>query len=176
MDTSPQARPPSTPSQMLQPSDQQAKLADTSFPFEKLPTELQLMILRFTMPQHGVRAFSSPLRMHDPAYESARQARLNELQQEDTVPMGVFCTNKLISAQALHVFNHEVYFHFNLTRRTINSFREEYSGRFPCQVSHRQLQILDSVRNVQINLGGWHGATETEFGFLQIDAKEAPSC
>lgn len=141
---------------MLQLSDKQAKLADTSFPFEKLPTKLQLVILRFTMPQHGLRAFSSPLGLHDPAYELVRQARLEELRQEDTVPVGLFYTNKLVSTQALHIFNQEVYVHINLTRRTISCFRAEHHGRFPCrQVSLRQSQTLGSVRNVQINLGGW---------------------
>ncbi|KAL8840176.1 MAG: hypothetical protein Q9176_004024 [Flavoplaca citrina] len=164
----------STQGQMLQSSDTQAKSADTSFPFEKLPTELQLMILRFTMPQHGLRAFSSPLPMHDPAYESARQARLEELQQEDTAPTGVFRTNRSISAQALHIFNSEVYLHINPTMRTINCLREEhYCGSFLCQVSPRQSHILGSVSNVQINLGSWLGATEIDFGIVQMDAKRS---
>ena len=173
MDTSPQASQRSTQGQMLQSSDTQLKSADTSFPFEKLPTELQLTILRLTMPQQGLRAFSSPLRMHDPAYESARQARLEELQHEDITPTGVFRTNRWISAQALHIFHREVSVHINLTTRTINCFGEEYCGRFPCQVSPRQSHILGSVSNVQINLGGWLSATETDFGIFQTDTERS---
>ncbi|KAI4277514.1 MAG: hypothetical protein LQ337_001732 [Flavoplaca oasis] len=123
------------------------------------------------MPQHGLRAFSSPLQMHDPAYGSARQARLEELQQEDTPATGLFCTNRSISAQALHIFNSEVYVHINPTRRTINCLREEYCGPFPCQVSPRQSHILGSVSNVQINLGGWLAAIETDVAIFQIDMK-----
>ncbi|KAL9029694.1 MAG: hypothetical protein Q9180_006999 [Flavoplaca navasiana] len=173
MNTSPQAGLRSTQGQMIQSSDTQAKSADSSFPFEKLPTELQLMILRFTMPHHGLRAFSSPLSMHDPVYKSARKARLEELQQEDTAPTGVFRTNRSISAQALHIFDSEVYVHINVTMRTISCLREEYRGRFPCQVSPRQSHILGSVSNVQINLAGWFGPTEIDYGIFQIDVKRS---
>ncbi|KAL8878503.1 MAG: hypothetical protein Q9198_003698 [Flavoplaca austrocitrina] len=173
MDTPSQAGPCSTQGQMLQSSDTQAKSADTSFPFEKLPTELQLIILRFTMPQYGLRAFSSPFPMHDPAYKSARKARLEELQQEDTAPTGVFRTNRSISAQALHIFNSEIYVHINLTIRTINCLREEYRGHFSCQISPRQSHILGSMSNVQINLGGWLGATEIAFGIVKMDVKRS---
>ena len=148
--------------QKFQPFDTCTQSHDVSFPFEKLPTELRLMILRFIILPHGLRAFASPLSNDDPAYEPARRARLKHLREEDVVPTGVFRTTKWISAMALHIFDKEFCVHFNILATTINCRWEEYRGPFSSQISARQSQLLSRTNNYQLNLGGWLALFEYE--------------
>ncbi|KAL8673297.1 MAG: hypothetical protein Q9224_007531 [Gallowayella concinna] len=123
------------------------------FPFEKLPVELQLRVLSFSMPQHGLRSEGFTLQRWDPRYEPRRKAWVRKLREEDIVPTNIFQANKSIAARALDVFNRELYMHIDVYP-DYTSCRSEYepSVLFPTQVSAKRLQHLKAMRMYQINV------------------------
>ncbi|KAI4240073.1 MAG: hypothetical protein L6R42_011589, partial [Xanthoria sp. 1 TBL-2021] len=126
---------------------------DTKFPFEKLPTELRLMVLQFTMPQHGLPPAASPCVIsHRPTNIREYGISLTQLKEEDIVPTSLFRVSKWISAQALHIFNRTVYMHINISVAMIITGSEATIGLFLSQMSARQVQHMKCMRSYQINL------------------------
>ncbi|KAL8732967.1 MAG: hypothetical protein Q9166_002365 [cf. Caloplaca sp. 2 TL-2023] len=123
------------------------------FPYEKLPTEVQLMVLRCLMPHHGLRAQGLSPRTDDTVYNAKREAWLINLREEDAVPISTFRANKSMSAQALDVFNREVYMHIDVfpgwtsCREIIDS-----SVLFPGGPRAEQMQYSIRMQYYQINM------------------------
>ncbi|KAL8911146.1 MAG: hypothetical protein Q9171_003637 [Xanthocarpia ochracea] len=85
----------------------------SSFPFEKLPTELKLMIVQLAMPQHGLRPMCRFTRS-----EERHNATDNKLwykkHQREGLPTSLFYTNKWLSAAALATAYQQVPFCINI--------------------------------------------------------------
>ncbi|KAL8863325.1 MAG: hypothetical protein Q9178_000005 [Gyalolechia marmorata] len=70
-----------------------------TFPFEKLPVELQLMVIRFAMPPNGL---------------CLRPGITGSTRKGEQVPVSLFRTSKSMSAMALPIFYNEVHLHIGL--------------------------------------------------------------
>ncbi|KAL8755731.1 MAG: hypothetical protein Q9199_003445 [Rusavskia elegans] len=79
-----------------------------TFPFEKLPAELQVMVIRLTMPQKGLR-FQREDRKYYNATRGKRKWWYSWTRQEDSVPTALFLTNHHLSAIALDTLYREVH-------------------------------------------------------------------
>ncbi|KAL8910965.1 MAG: hypothetical protein Q9171_003776 [Xanthocarpia ochracea] len=70
-----------------------------TFPFEKLPAELQLMVIRFAMPPNGLYL---------------RPGLTGSTHKREQVPVSLFRTSKSMSAMASQIFYNELHLHIGL--------------------------------------------------------------
>ena len=94
------------------------------FPFEKLPVELQLMVIRFAMPQNGLR-FQRQDRRYYNTTRGTQRWWYSWTRLEDHVPTGLFLTNHYLSAIALDTLHREVYMHVGVSFAVVNIFDQE---------------------------------------------------
>ncbi|KAL8778727.1 MAG: hypothetical protein Q9213_007280 [Squamulea squamosa] len=130
----------------------------TFFLFEKLPTELKLMVLRFTMPKHDLRSRALPLGSTNAVLRSAQQAYVKQpREEEDAIPTRLFQTSKWISVQARNIFTCEVYLHIDVYPLKTCCYGKESSGPFFSQLSAEQAVLMKRMRKYKINIRGWDG-------------------
>ncbi|KAL8774125.1 MAG: hypothetical protein Q9209_001233 [Squamulea sp. 1 TL-2023] len=129
----------------------------TFFPFEKLPMELKLMVLRFTIPKHGLRSLALPLGFTNAVLKSTEHAYVKQMREEDAVPTGLFQTSKWISAQTRNIFTCEVYLHIDVYPLKTWCYGKESSGPFFSQLSAEQTVLMKRMRKYKINIRGWDG-------------------
>lgn len=90
----------------------QQSIPATSFPFEKLPPELRLKVLRFAMPQHGLRPLPLPSDFdeHDPTCLEY----VGALRREQSTPLNLFWVNRWISTEVLKILHGEAVFRIDI--------------------------------------------------------------
>ncbi|KAI4277742.1 MAG: hypothetical protein LQ337_001553 [Flavoplaca oasis] len=125
-------------------SIQQAPLADT-FPFDKLPAELQLMVIRFAMPEDGLRSiFHRNKKYEPPPSEPIRRA---------SIPTGLFRTNHYLSAVSLDTFRREVCMHIGVSPIKVTCFGHRVTTHpFPASIPKSNAHFFTSMRNYQLNI------------------------
>lgn len=129
-----------------------SSLHRASFPFEKLPTELQLMVLRFAFPENGIRSLAIPLARSDPAHDATLLFWQGKLHTEDVIPTALFRTNRRISAQSLDIFKRQIHMHVDIMADMIGCLRHACSGPLWHQVCAAQQRRLGLMRSYQINI------------------------
>ncbi|KAL8680280.1 MAG: hypothetical protein Q9186_003518 [Xanthomendoza sp. 1 TL-2023] len=134
----------------------------STFPFDRLPQELKLMIVRFAMPQHGLRPMSKHSssesgRFHD--RDIIGYAWYKKHQREHS-PAPLFCTSKWFSSTALPLFHQEVPYYINIYPWGIRHHNESLLFARPERCcpeghrsyhfrSHRKFQQLPSFKSMQ---------------------------
>lgn len=121
------------------------------FPFEKLPMELQLHVLRFTMPQYGIRPRLRPHMPHG-YYDDSDIASSRRVREGDLIPVYLFQVSKWISTQALAIF-HEVFLHTDVYPRNpyfLGWF--DCSTEFPSYLLFAEVLYFKRMRNFHLNI------------------------
>ena len=100
------------------PTESQGAFSRTSrkaskFTFEKLPTELKLMIVQFAMPQHGLRPMCRFTRSQE-RHNATDNKLWYKKHQREGLPTSLFYTNKWLSAAALATAYQHVPFCINI--------------------------------------------------------------
>ncbi|KAL8651844.1 MAG: hypothetical protein Q9226_004517 [Calogaya cf. arnoldii] len=129
------------------------------FPFEKLPVELQLMVIQFAMPQKGLR-FQRQDRRYYNATRGTQRWWYSWTRLEDHVPTGLFLTNHYLSAIALDSLHREVYMHVGVSFAAVNIFDQEMplSGLseigpgLPSRVPADKMLYFTSMRRYRLNI------------------------
>ncbi|KAL8727221.1 MAG: hypothetical protein Q9166_006185 [cf. Caloplaca sp. 2 TL-2023] len=127
----------------------------TSSSFEKLPTELHLQIVRLAMPQSGLR-----LRRRDKRYFTiapgapvTQRQWHSRLRTEDSVPTGLFLTNKYISTLAQDIFHNEVEMHISVSPENLTVFDKWVpSFSLPASMPANKVQHFTSMRCYCLNI------------------------
>ncbi|CAL8574051.1 hypothetical protein XPA_000024 [Xanthoria parietina] len=124
----------------------------STFPFEKLPAELQLMVIRFTMPQSGLRFQREDGRYHN-ATRGQRKRWYSWTRQEDSVPTALFLTNHHLSAIALDTLHRDVFMHIGVSNEVLSIFDQtlathDFPGRVPADMMH----YFTSMRSYRLNI------------------------
>ncbi|KAL9029599.1 MAG: hypothetical protein Q9180_007011 [Flavoplaca navasiana] len=152
-------KPKSTWSDQVRNTLQQAFNAThkNAFPFEKLPPELQLEVVRFTMPPTGLRPGSrdNVPQLEDDPTDADKLDRY--VLKGERVPVSLFRVSKAMSAMALSIFHKEVPLHVDVSPWAICHFQGEPLGwdeddLFPCQLQIRELPQFKHAQNYQINV------------------------
>ncbi|KAL9599552.1 MAG: hypothetical protein Q9219_003796 [cf. Caloplaca sp. 3 TL-2023] len=96
----------------------------TTFPFDKLPPELQLMIIRHAMPQHGLRPLPDPLRasIHD---SSAYVRHVEGTRHERRTVRNMLYVNRWMSSEALKLLYKEVLFRIDIEPESVRFLGQE---------------------------------------------------
>ncbi|KAL8889273.1 MAG: hypothetical protein Q9215_003439 [Flavoplaca cf. flavocitrina] len=125
-------------------SIQQTPSADT-FPFDKLPAELQLMVIRFAMPEDGLRSISHRNKEYEPPpSQPIRRA---------SIPTALFRTNHYLSAVSLDTFHREVCMHIGVSPKKITcSGHWVTTHPFPARISPSKAHFFTSMRKYQLNI------------------------
>ncbi|KAL8876179.1 MAG: hypothetical protein Q9192_008910, partial [Flavoplaca navasiana] len=152
-------KPKSTWSDQMRNKLQQAFNAThkNAFPFEKLPPELQLEVVRFTMPPTGLRPGSrdnAPQIQDDPT-DADKLDRY--VLKGERVPVRLFRVSKAMSAMALSIFHKEVPLHVDVSKWAIWHFQGEpldwdEDDLFPCQLQIRERPQFKHAQNYHINV------------------------
>ena len=129
---------------MNEVSIQQAPSADI-FPFDKLPAELQLMVIRFAMPEDGLRSISHRNKKYEPPpSQPIRRA---------SIPTALFRTNHYLSAVSLDTFHREVCMHIGVSPKKVTcSGHWVTTHPFPARISPTKAHFFTSMRNYQLNI------------------------
>ncbi|KAI4187229.1 MAG: hypothetical protein L6R41_002947 [Letrouitia leprolyta] len=122
------------------------------FPFDKLPPELQLNVLRFTMPQHGFRPLPLPSDFNriDPPCSRYVEA----LRRERTTVFHLFQVNRWISAESMKIFYAETVLHIDVAPTRIRFggtvIREPYM--FQTYTFLQSFQAFTRFRNYELHI------------------------
>lgn len=124
----------------------------STFPFEKLPAELQLMVIRFTMPQNGLR-----FQREDGRYYNAtcgeRKRWCSWTRQEDSVPTALFLTNHHLSAIALDTLHRDVVMHIGVSHQVVSIFDQRIpTDHHPRRVPADMMHYFTSMRSYRLNI------------------------
>ena len=168
-------KPKSTWSDQMRNKLQQAFNAThkDAFPFEKLPPELQLEVVRFTMPPTGLRPGfrdNAPQMQDDPT-DTNKLDRF--VLKGERVPVSLFQVSKAMSAMALSIFYKEVPLHIDVSTWTIWHFQEDpwdwyEDDLFPCQLQIREIPQFKHAQNYQINVildDRWFAVMDEEWNY-----------
>lgn len=96
----------------LYPISEPLRVLAKTFPFERLPPEIRLHILRFAMPQHGLRP--TPKRDFDILIPACHKYA-TKVYQEDMIPVSLLLLNKSISSEVAEVLYKEVLLRIDMT-------------------------------------------------------------
>ncbi|KAL8774076.1 MAG: hypothetical protein Q9209_001184 [Squamulea sp. 1 TL-2023] len=124
------------------------------FEFEKLPLELQLMVIRFAMPLTGLRPGPWPHWIERRPYSFEE---LNgSIPSKEEIPVNLFRISKKISTLALSIFHNQVPLHIDICTWAIWYTAEKrfiwYDlFRFPSQLRMQETPQIRRMRNYQIN-------------------------
>ncbi|KAL8733484.1 MAG: hypothetical protein Q9166_002111 [cf. Caloplaca sp. 2 TL-2023] len=132
------------------------------FPFQRLPVELQLMILRYAMPQHGLLPQPlSDLTKHVD-WGNGRYSDLlieyNEyLQTKDwsdaIIPFSLFQVNKFIATEARAIFFNEVYLVINIQGHRMHFLTTIVHGmKFESHLRYSDNEHFQRMQNFQLNI------------------------
>ncbi|KAI4270679.1 MAG: hypothetical protein LQ337_006535 [Flavoplaca oasis] len=171
-------KPKSTWSDQVRNKLQQAFNArhKNAFPFEKLPPELQLEVVRFTMPPTGLRP---GFRDNEPPiqYDPTDTDKLDRYELKgERVPVSLFRVSKAMSAMALSIFRKEVPLHIDVSMWAIWHFQEEpwvwdEGDLYPCQLQIRELPQFKHAQNYQINVildDRWFAVVDEEWDYPEF--------
>ncbi|KAI4264932.1 MAG: hypothetical protein L6R38_009754 [Xanthoria sp. 2 TBL-2021] len=148
---------PWSPSDQIQNELQQA--AETAckevFPFEKLPPELQVEVIRFAMPQAGLRSGSRPRWVK--GADGLLEPRDCEPLKGENMPVSLFRTSKSISATALWIFYSKVPLQIDVFTYVIWYNQEKRydwadKNHFASALQIQELPQFRCIRNYHINL------------------------
>ncbi len=138
-----------------------------SFPFEKLPTELKLMIVEYAMPSNGLRPQPTlcPLRSLWILPDKLRRRTDKELwynqHERRRLPTALFYTNKWLSSVALAITYHHLPFYINIYPWGIMYHPRTllFGHHFRSHLSFQQLPQFKSLRHYRLNImhdGNWY--------------------
>ncbi|KAI4282383.1 MAG: hypothetical protein L6R38_002974 [Xanthoria sp. 2 TBL-2021] len=123
-----------------------------TFPFKKLPAELQVMVIRFTMPQKGLR-FQREDRKYYNATRGKRKWWYSWTRQEDSIPTALFLTNHYLSAIALDTLYREVFMHIGVSNQALSIFDQRMpTDYYPSRVPADKMQYFTSMRCYRLNI------------------------
>ncbi|KAL8864358.1 MAG: hypothetical protein Q9198_009915 [Flavoplaca austrocitrina] len=171
-------KPKSTWSDQVRNKLQQAFNAThkNAFPFEKLPPELQLEVVRFTMPPTGLRPGFRDIapQIQDDPTDTDKLDRY--VLKGERVPISLFRVSKAMSAMALSIFHKEVPLHVDVSTWAIWHFQGEPSVwdedcLFPCQLQIRELPQFKHAENYQINVvldDRWFATIDEEWDYPEF--------
>ncbi|KAI4109320.1 MAG: hypothetical protein LQ339_001820 [Xanthoria mediterranea] len=131
-----------------------------SFPFEKLPTELQLMIIEYAMPSNGLRPQSvlCPLRSLWNLTDKLQSRTDKELwynqHERRRLPTALFYTNKWLSSAALAITYHHLPFYINIYPWGIMYHPRTllFGHHFRSHLNFQQLPQFKSLRHYRLNI------------------------
>ncbi|KAL8885528.1 MAG: hypothetical protein Q9215_006635 [Flavoplaca cf. flavocitrina] len=143
-----------SPSEQIQDELQQpAEISrKETFPFEKLPPELQLAIIRFAMPSAGIKP---AIRYHQRKLSYSAQHIVRSPCEGTQLPLNLFLTSKSISAMALPIFYSEVPLQIFILTWVVwfaqekRYFRDKYF--FTSHLQIHELPQFRLMRNYHIN-------------------------
>lgn len=139
----------------------------SSFPFERLPTELKLIIVHFAMPPHGLRPQSTlcPLRgtctLSDKLQSTTDREFWYNKHERWGLPTGLFYTNKWLSSTALAITYQHLPFYINIYPWGIMYHPQTllFRHHFRSHISFQQLPQFRFLRNHRLNImydAGWY--------------------
>ncbi|KAL9011959.1 MAG: hypothetical protein Q9173_003232, partial [Seirophora scorigena] len=116
--------------QEIIPTREQEEPTTASLRFNELPTELQLMIIRRAIPQHGLLPFAS-----------LRLGYLDDWNYPNSIPSSLFRVNKMISAEAQAMKN------------TISFLKTQLLNvrQFPCHLAFANVGHFQKLRNSELD-------------------------
>ena len=130
---------------IIRPRSIQQAPSTSTFPFGKLPAELQLMIIRFSMPQDGLRSIRRRNQNNEPPP--------SEPVRRSSIPTGLFRTNHYLSAVSLDTFHSEVCMYIGVSlRRTICCGHWLNRCPFPARIPPCNAHFFTSMRHYQLNI------------------------
>ncbi|KAL8669633.1 MAG: hypothetical protein Q9168_005788 [Polycauliona sp. 1 TL-2023] len=141
---------------MAEPAHLQTTEASGTFPFEKLPVELQLQVIRSAMPPNGLlpRPVPNPTDHEDKAFFVDYE---EGLKTEDLsgalVPSNLFQVNKFFNAEAYRVFLKHVYLVIRIDRQRIHFLTTIYywlTG-FRSYLQYTHIQHFTRMQHFRLN-------------------------
>ena len=147
--------------------DAQASAAEASFPFQDLPIELQIMVLRMAMPTNGVVPASSGRYDHwEPSH--------------NRIPVALLSVNKAFSSLARSIIENEVFVNFEMSPDNgAYPSMIKVLGRlllgvppFRSNVSLKDTQHLKNLCNFELTIGADH---VSPWGFIRDRNHSDPS-
>ncbi|CAO1599601.1 hypothetical protein XANCAGTX0491_003320 [Xanthoria calcicola] len=124
----------------------------STFPFEKLPAELQVTVIRFTMPQNGLR-FQREDRKYYKTTRGRRKRWYSFTRQEDSVPIALFLTNHHLSAIALDTLHRDVFMHIGVSNEVVSIFDQRIpTDDYPHRVPADKMHYFTSMRSYRLNI------------------------
>ncbi|KAL8949049.1 MAG: hypothetical protein Q9183_007635, partial [Haloplaca sp. 2 TL-2023] len=95
-----------------------------AFPFERLPVELQLLIIRYAMPQHGIRPLTRPYHEFNP-FKNGIKFFITTASVDDPMTTALFRANRWISGNALAIFEETVSLHIDISPGRVRFLERE---------------------------------------------------
>ncbi|KAL8899510.1 MAG: hypothetical protein Q9207_006162 [Kuettlingeria erythrocarpa] len=142
--------------------EQQAPVK-AKFPFSRLPPELQLNVIRFAMPENGLRPLPLP-GVDFPEEDESLTKYCETLRREQHAPQSLFRANKWLSSEAVKIFYNEVNFRIDI-EPTCLRFMEEAFGNEAVFHSHAMLKSFPPFRRQRnIDL------------YIRLNADTVPDC
>ncbi|KAI4088670.1 MAG: hypothetical protein LQ344_005908 [Seirophora lacunosa] len=120
------------------------------FRFNDLPTELQLIIIRQAIPQHGLLPFAS-----------LRLGYLDDWNYPNSIPTSLFRVNKMISAEAQAIVQEKVYLVIDVSQDFTRSHRSTISflktqllsvRELPSHLAFANVGHFEKLRNFELDL------------------------
>ncbi|KAI4182983.1 MAG: hypothetical protein LQ346_006429 [Caloplaca aetnensis] len=123
--------------------EQQAPVK-ANFPFGRLPPELQLNVIRFAMPENGLRPLPLP-GLDFPEVDKSLTKYSKTLRREQHAPQSLFRANKWLSSEAVKIFYNEVKFRIDVEPTGLR-FMDEAYGNEAIFRSHTMLKRFPPFR------------------------------
>ncbi|KAI4194893.1 MAG: hypothetical protein LQ350_007512 [Teloschistes chrysophthalmus] len=124
----------------------------TTFPIQRLPTEIRLHIIRVAMPQCGLRPTPRPEEDFSPS-DSACQAYAASVLQEDTTPLRLLTLNKAIFAEAAEIFYKGTTLHIDITAQQVRFLNTTLEmRRFPSHQTLTELSLFTRMQHYHLDI------------------------
>ena len=129
------------------------------FPIEKLPREIRLKIFRFAMPDDRMKPLHEKAHDWNNRYDSVYGKHAcpdpeDFPTQGQRIPTSLFLVSKMISLEALTVFNNDVYFRMDISSFGIQA-RGYQTSHLECFDNHEKLATwrpFKCMRNYHLNI------------------------
>ncbi|KAL8832489.1 MAG: hypothetical protein Q9170_004860 [Blastenia crenularia] len=122
----------------------------SSFPFEKLPAELRLNVLRYAMPRHGLRPLPLPSDFDNE--QLACVEYVAALRQEQSTPLNLLRVGRQIASEARTIIDEEVVLRIDVGPTGILLLGTEIGNlhRLRSRTFPEVFTLLKSMRNYEI--------------------------
>lgn len=132
-------------------SKEQQAPVKAKFPFDRLPPELQLSIISFAMPEHGLRPLPLP-GLDFPKDDIPLTEYADTLRRDQNSPQALFRASKWLSSEAVRIFYNEVKLRIDVDPAGLR-FMDEAIGNQAAFHSHLVLKgfpIFRRQRNIEL--------------------------
>ncbi|KAI4194892.1 MAG: hypothetical protein LQ350_007511 [Teloschistes chrysophthalmus] len=120
----------------------------TSFPFEKLPEELRLRVLEFTLPEHGFRPLPAE-------WDTPHQGYINDVRQSDFATENLILANKWISAEMRNLIRKRATQYIILTCARVRFLDQRLvlADTFHSHLTFARLPFFREMQHYYLDLG-----------------------